>query len=848
MKLPQIILLLFVALAANRAVADTFTVTNTADSGPGSLRQAVLDANLNAGADTINFGPGVSGTISLDSGQLEITDDLTLTGPGATNLTIVSAQRVLRIYGNVTISELRFTGSVNGSNGADGTGQDGGMPDVDTSGFGGGGAILSSGNLTVSDCIFEGCVVRGGSGGSGVAVPAGKGGQGGKAAGGAIFIANGSGLALHRCTFTGNLAIGGDGGAGGLNTSTFSNGGVGGKGGDARGGALYLGYQGGNLDMYNCTFAGNIARGGNGGRGGDGNAGGAGGIGGNGADAEGGAVYTYVVCGLPDCRGFVNCTLDQNSVTPGTGGMGGTNSGGFPSASGADGVGRGGGWAGLTVPIGNTIIAENNFIGGAPGGVPDVSVTLTSPDGGTPGHNLIGKTDGSSGWTASDLLGTILTPLKPGLGPLQFNGGYTPTMALTPCGPAVDAGVNTVVGLPLTDQRGFPRQSGAAPDIGAYEVQGGAPVCYTLTVNSPCAGQVLVTPDQTRFAANSVVNLRALPSVGWKFANWSGDGTGSVNLLSVTMTSDKSITANFTALSGACVCPLTAMVSWWPGGSNANDIVGFSSGTLANDTTFAQGKVGTAFNFDGVNDALIIPSSASLNFGASDSFTFEAWVRFDGLSGTGDDALLHKWVNGVGGYTWELFGPAASPHLEFRLSGPVFGISGLAVPTLDGNYHHLAVTVNRVNSTLNSYYDGVLHSSTSISGIGSLANNSRLWVGHQTLDSSSSAQPFHGRIDDLTLYNRALSLAEIQAIYNAGSGGKCLSPVFLTNISRSDNTVTVSWLSQRGLTYQVQYRTNLNLGTWLAVPGDVIATGSSASKIDVLPDSAPRFYRVVMFR
>lgn len=66
----------------------TFTVTNTNDSGAGSLRQAILDANAAAGEDTIDFDSGVTGTITLTSGMLTVTDDLIISGPGALNLTI----------------------------------------------------------------------------------------------------------------------------------------------------------------------------------------------------------------------------------------------------------------------------------------------------------------------------------------------------------------------------------------------------------------------------------------------------------------------------------------------------------------------------------------------------------------------------------------------------------------------------------------------------------------------------------------------------------------------------------------------------------------------------------------
>lgn len=88
----------------------TYTVTNTDDSGSGSLRQAILDANANPGADEID-ATGVSGTILLASGALpEIVDDLTITGPGAETLAIsgLNAHRVFSVGSgaNVTISAL----------------------------------------------------------------------------------------------------------------------------------------------------------------------------------------------------------------------------------------------------------------------------------------------------------------------------------------------------------------------------------------------------------------------------------------------------------------------------------------------------------------------------------------------------------------------------------------------------------------------------------------------------------------------------------------------------------------------------------------------------------------------
>ena len=77
----------------DRTLLSTFTVTNLDDSGSGSLRQAILDANGHAGADTVQFQNGLSGTIALSAsgGPLVITDPVDVQGPGADKLSVSGA-------------------------------------------------------------------------------------------------------------------------------------------------------------------------------------------------------------------------------------------------------------------------------------------------------------------------------------------------------------------------------------------------------------------------------------------------------------------------------------------------------------------------------------------------------------------------------------------------------------------------------------------------------------------------------------------------------------------------------------------------------------------------------------
>ena len=85
------------AIGASPAEAATFNVTNLNDAGAGSLRQAILDANAAAGADVITFQAGLTGTITLATGQLKITDSVDIQGPGAASVS-VSGNDVTKVF------------------------------------------------------------------------------------------------------------------------------------------------------------------------------------------------------------------------------------------------------------------------------------------------------------------------------------------------------------------------------------------------------------------------------------------------------------------------------------------------------------------------------------------------------------------------------------------------------------------------------------------------------------------------------------------------------------------------------------------------------------------------------
>ncbi len=110
--------------------------------------------------------------------------------------------------------------------------------------------------------------------------------------------------------------------------------------------------------------------------------------------------------------------------------------------------------------IANSIVAQN-------GSSRDVSGFVNSF-----GNNLISEINGSFGWNAADLTGTIFAPIRAKLGAPAENGGPTETLLPLTGSPAINAGSNVLIPHGITtDQRGLPRIFGSSVDIGAVEVQ-----------------------------------------------------------------------------------------------------------------------------------------------------------------------------------------------------------------------------------------------------------------------------------------------------------------------------------------------------------------------------------------
>lgn len=221
------------------------SVTSPGDSGPGTLRQALADADGDAQLDTVRFQLSDKATLTLTSGQIRVKYPVQIEGPGAERLTLSAGNRS-RI--------LAFDATASGSSLAGLTLREG-----KTSGFDYGGAVMAEGAITVTDCVLRNNSAFAGGALSGrdrvtalgcvfLANQASR-------EGGALLVQGGAGVDLRRCLFLGNSAATDGGAISARNVSlvqaldtAFS-----GNRATGMGGGAYL-YNDNLVRVDNCTF------------------------------------------------------------------------------------------------------------------------------------------------------------------------------------------------------------------------------------------------------------------------------------------------------------------------------------------------------------------------------------------------------------------------------------------------------------------------------------------------------------------------------------------------------------------------------------------------------------------
>lgn len=228
----------------------------------------------------------------------------------------------------------------------------------------------------------------------------------------------------------------------------------------------------------------------------------------------------------------------------------------------------------------------------------------------------------------------------------------------------------------------------------------------------------------------------------------------------------------------ACVQPPSDMINWWDAdsvtGTTAEDIQGENDGTFINGATTAPGIVGNAFSLDkNTNDFV---SMGAFTFPAE--LTIDAWIRLDHRElGVRDTIIATAPSTSI---PWGQSGIALYDNPDTGLRQLTYyvdpnssnrGYWYINYPFVEGMWHHIAVTQLGPDGLPTIYVDGVSYPVVVAVNKGTPYHVSApLSLGRQ---GGFHGSYFKGAIDEVELYNRVLTAAEIQSIYNAGSAGKC---------------------------------------------------------------------------
>lgn len=225
----------------------------------------------------------------------------------------------------------------------------------------------------------------------------------------------------------------------------------------------------------------------------------------------------------------------------------------------------------------------------------------------------------------------------------------------------------------------------------------------------------------------------------------------------------------------SCTPPAAGMVSWYRGENNANDARSGNGGSLQNGIGFTSGQVGQAFSFDGVDDFVSVSGHPTLDVGAGPGLTIETWIKPASIAtqkpivdwDAGATVGAHLWysVTGVGGVTGNIY-------LNLIDTSGVNHVLQTPAVMTPGEFQHVAATYDKTSGVASIYRNGV-EVATAVLGTFTPRTSTAftLYLGTRP----GTGIFYNGLLDETTIYDNPLTIAQVQDIYNAGAAGKCVT-------------------------------------------------------------------------
>lgn len=310
---------------------------------------------------------------------------------------------------------------------------------------------------------------------------------------------------------------------------------------------------------------------------------------------------------------------------------------------------------------------------------------------------------------------------------------------------------------------------------------------------------------------------------------------------------------------GACmgVSAPTGLIAWWRFEGNLQDAMGTNHGISKGAEIYGPAVVGNGFTTDRRSGFIEVPSSPGLN--PTNGVTVEAWHKAE--ESFADPAMLVRkaWVDGPNAFTHQYSlvvqgNPAYSKSprpvnsyglilaTTFGSERTVYTPANIHTP---GNWYHVVGTFDKQVAKI--YVNGQLQGSATY--IMEMPVSSHpLTIGGSSAQGSTMTNSAPGALDEVSIYDRALTADEIAALYNAGSNGKCLAgspvPPVITDIVRTNSTITLTWSAMVGQKYEVQAATLLDGLSWTNLSGTITSTAPVLQYSDTLAAEVMKFYRV----
>ncbi len=213
--------------------------------------------------------------------------------------------------------------------------------------------------------------------------------------------------------------------------------------------------------------------------------------------------------------------------------------------------------------------------------------------------------------------------------------------------------------------------------------------------------------------------------------------------------------------------PTNGLVSWYPFDGNANDqSVNGNNGIVygATLTTDRFGNPNAAYDYNGINNCIYVSGSNSLN-NIVDTMSCSIWIYAPPFTSTSETAISK--IDTSSGF-WNLI-TNPSYQCEFRVfNGMGAAIVLTQVPIVNSNWHNIVSVVSSTNRSI--YVDGILNVTTPTAGYSYGLNTSPLTIGVSLLPTGTFFSWFLGKIDDIGIWNRPLTLQEISNLRNSNVG------------------------------------------------------------------------------